>query len=71
MATNLLQSGYKSTIGSCMEYCCHVWAGGPSCFLELFDKKQKRICRTVCPSLAASLEAIGSLSKCSHLKSFL
>ena len=22
---------YKSTIRSCMEYCCHVWAGAPSC----------------------------------------
>ena len=24
---------YKSTIGSCMEYCCHVWAGALSCYL--------------------------------------
>ena len=45
---------YKSTIGPCMEYCCHVWAGAPSCYLELLDKLQKRICRTVGPSLAAS-----------------
>ena len=37
-----------------MEYCCHVWAGAPSCFLELLDKLQKRICKTVGPSLAAS-----------------
>ena len=22
---------YKSTIGPCMEYCCHVWTGAPSC----------------------------------------
>ena len=22
---------YKSTIGPCMEYCCHVSAGAPSC----------------------------------------
>ena len=29
---------YKSTIHSCMEYCCHVWAGAPSCYLELLDK---------------------------------
>ena len=28
---------YKSTICPCMEYCCHVWAGAPSCYLELFD----------------------------------
>ena len=23
---------YKSTIRSCMEYCCHVLAGAPSCY---------------------------------------
>ena len=28
---------YKLTICPCMEYCCHVWAGAPSCYLELFD----------------------------------
>ena len=49
---------YKSTIWSCMEYCCHIWAGAPSCYLELLDKLQKRICRTVGPSLAASLEPL-------------
>ena len=21
-----------------MEYCCHVWVGAPSCYLELLDK---------------------------------
>ena len=46
---------YKSVIPPCMEYCCHVWAGAPSCYLELLDKLQKRICRTVGPSLAVSL----------------
>ena len=49
---------YKSTIRPCMEYCCHVWAGAPSCYLELLDKLQKWICRTVGPSLAASLELL-------------
>ena len=49
---------YKSTIQPCMEYCCHVWAGASSCFLEFLDKLQKRICRTVGPSLAASLEPL-------------
>ena len=49
---------YKSTIRPCMEYCCHIWAGAPSCYLELLDKLQKRICRTVGPSLAASLEPL-------------
>ena len=31
---------YNSTIHPCMEYCCHIWAGGPSCYLELLDKLQ-------------------------------
>ena len=41
-----------------MEYCCHVWAGAPSYYLELLDKLQKWICRTVGLSLAASLEPL-------------
>ena len=49
---------YKSTIRPCMEYCCQVWAGAPSCNLELLDKLQKWICRNVDPSLAASLEPL-------------
>ena len=36
----------KSTIRPWMEYCCHVWAGAHSCYLELLDKLQKWICRT-------------------------
>ena len=32
----------KSTIRPCMEYCCHVLAGAPSYYLELFEKLQKR-----------------------------
>ena len=38
---------YKSTILPCMEYCFHVWAGSPSCYLELLFKLEKWICRTV------------------------
>ena len=49
---------YKSTIRPCMEYCCHVWAGAPSCYLELLDKLQKQICRTIGSLLAASLELL-------------
>ena len=48
----------KTTIQPCMEYCCHVWAGAPSCYLELLNKLQKWICRTVGPSLFASLEPL-------------
>ena len=41
-----------------MKHCCHVWAGAPSYYLELLGKLQKPICRTVGPSLAASLEPL-------------
>ena len=49
---------YKSTIWQCREYCCHIWAGAPSCYLELLDELQEWICRTVGLSLAASLESL-------------
>ena len=49
---------HKSTIRPCMEYGCHVSAGAPNCDLELLDKLQKQICRTVGPSLAAPLEPL-------------
>ena len=58
LSTEIALYLYKSTIRPCMKYCCHVWAGAPSCYLDLLDKLQKRICRTVGPSLAASLEAL-------------
>ena len=32
---------YKSAIRPSMEYCCHVWAGVPSCYLGLLDKLHK------------------------------
>ena len=54
---------YKSTIWPCKEYCCHVWAGAPSCYLKLLDKVQKEICRTVGPSLTVSLEPLAHLQK--------
>ena len=47
---------YKSVIRQCMEYCCHVWDGAPSCYLELLDRLQKRIYMTVGPSVTTSLE---------------
>ena len=52
---------YKSTIRPCMEYCCHICAGAPSSYVGLLDKLQKQICRTVGPSLAASLEPLAHL----------
>ena len=62
---------YKSTTCPCMEYCCHVWAGAPSCYLNLLDKLQKRICRILGPSLAASLEPLAHCRNVVGPKSFL
>ena len=61
---------YKSTICPCMEYYCHVCADGPSCYLELLDKLQKQICRTVGPSLPASLEPLAHCQNVTSLSLF-
>ena len=53
-----------------MEYCCHVWAGAPIYYLELLDKLQKRICRTVGPSLATSLEPLAHRRNVASLSLF-
>ena len=31
---------YKSAMRPCMKYCCQVWAGASSCYLELLNKLQ-------------------------------
>ena len=43
----------------------------PSCYLELFDKLQKRICRTIGPSLAASLEPLAHCQNVASLSLFI
>ena len=48
----------ESIMQPCIEYCCHVWAGCPSCYLELLDKLQKQIYRNLGPSLAACFELV-------------
>ena len=53
-----------------MEYCCHVWVGAPSCYLELLDKLQKRTCRTVDPSRAVSLEPLAHRRNVASLSLF-
>ena len=35
---------YKSTIWPCMEYCYHVWASAPSCYLELLLLRNMQDC---------------------------
>ena len=61
---------YKSVIRSYMEYCCQVWAGAPSCYLELIGKLQKQILTTAGPSLATSLETLADLWKVARLSLF-
>ena len=61
---------YKSTVRPYMEYRCHVRAGAPSCYLELLDNLQKRICRTVGSSLAASLEILAHRRNVASLSLF-
>ena len=61
---------YKSIICSCMEYCCHAWAGTHSCYLELLHKLQKWICRTVGPSIATYLEPVAHRRNVASLSLF-
>ena len=63
---------YKSTIQSCMEDCCHDLAGTPKYYLELLNKLQKQICRTVVgPSIASSLEPLAHCRNVASLCFFL
>ena len=59
---------YKYIIWPCMEYCLHVWAGAPNCYLELLDKLQKRVCRTVGAAHAASLEPLAQRGNVASLR---
>ena len=61
---------YKPTIQPCIEYCCHAWACAPSCYLELLHKLQKRICRTIGPSLAPSAEPLAHRRNVASLSLF-
>ena len=61
---------YKSTIRPCMEYCCHIWGGAPSYYLELLDRLQKWTCRTVGTSLAAFLEPLTHRQNIASLSPF-
>ena len=61
---------YKSTIWACMEYCCHVWTGAPSCYLELLDNPPKHVYRTVGLSLASSLEPLAHRRNIASLSLF-
>ena len=53
-----------------MEYCCHIWTGAPNCYLELLDKIQKPICKTVDPSRTTSLEPLAHHQNVASLSLF-
>ena len=62
---------YKSNSHSpCMKYCCLVWVGAPSCYLELLDKPQKQICMIVNPLFAASLHPLACHQSVASLSIF-
>ena len=44
-----------------MKYYCYFWVGAASCYLDTTGKLQKRVYRSVGPTLAASLESLGYL----------
>ena len=58
---------YKSTIQPCMAYCCYICASAWSCYLELLDKLQKQICKTV--MLVFQLLPLKPLSHCWNVAS--
>ena len=60
----------KFTIQTCMEYSCHVWAGAPSCYLDILDKIWKQVCRIFRATLAASLEPLGHRRNLASLSLF-
>ena len=60
----------KSTIQPCIEYCSHVWAGSPSCYLELLNQLQKWVCQIAFSPLFASLEPLAYHQNVANLSLF-
>ena len=48
---------YKSTVQPCMEYWFHVWVGASICHLDMLDKFQKWLCKTVDPSFTVYVDS--------------
>ena len=59
---------YKSSIQPCIKYYCPVWDFASSCYLELLNKLQKGMCRTLSPSLTACLEPLTHCQNVASLK---
>ena len=61
---------YKSTIEPCIEYCCHVWASGANCYLDMLDKLLKRVSRTVGSWLTVFLDPLAHCQNVASLRPF-
>ena len=62
---------YKSTIQLCKQCCCHVWVDAPNCSkLDIVDRLQKRVCRTIDLALAPSHELLTHLRIVASLSVF-
>ena len=70
ISTNLPYCLAWNTVTICMEYCCHVWFGAPSCYLKMLDNLQKRRCKTVAPLLSASLKPLAHRPNVARLSLF-
>ena len=53
-----------------MEFCFHVWKVVPSCYLDMLDKLQKRICGTVVHKLAAYFKRLAHRREVASLSLF-
>ena len=54
-----------------MEYCCHIWAGVPSCFLNILDILQKKLCKKFGLLLSVYLESLVHNQSAASLNLFL
>ena len=54
-----------------MEYCCHIWAGVPSCFLNILDILQKKLCKKFGLLLGVYLESLVHNQSAASLNLFL
>ena len=59
---------YKSTIRVCMEYCCHFWAGAPSCyFLFLFLVTPSLVLLEMNPNFLKKDWSVSPNVRCSYI----
>lgn len=61
----------KPAIGPYIVYCFYAYAGGPSCYFNMFDKLQKQAYRTASNYSCRFCRTLGSSLKWSQRKSFL